>query len=160
MNVGRRGSGLRLLLGVSIGLVILAIGAGGVAWASFRLAAPIRVEVRETGGDETNLSLRVPAVLVEIAVAAAPDSVWSEVGREAGPFLAAAAAAVDALARCEDGVYVEVEGPDEHVRIEKRHGSIRVLVDAPDTRVRAEMPLRTARAVLARIAASASAAEA
>lgn len=108
----------------------------------------IAVAVDTDAGAGDSIRVVVPGVLVDVALALAPDSALEEAAREAGPYLATLAAAGRALEECPDAVFVEVRDGDDHVVVEKRDGRIRVRVESGRDLVSVSMPAR----VVARVA--------
>ena len=111
---------------------------GGVATYN---AGAIRVSVDENrpGGDHVHLF--VPAVMVPPAMNLIPQEKLREHSREIQPWLTAIKIASRELAKCPDGILVEVIDSNEHVRITKRGGAIVVDVKSPEQNVHVAVPL-------------------
>jgi hypothetical protein len=139
----------RILLVLLIGSFALVVTGAGIAATAAYQAGSIAVEVRDQG---TDLHLAVPAALVHLALILAPVSLLEDAVSEAEPFLPAIRAGWSELERAPDFVLVEVTGPRENVRVEKRGGRIVVHVDeAGGSRVNVEVPMRTVRALISKL---------
>jgi len=142
-------SSTRILLALLLGSFVLVVTGAGVAAAAVYQAGSIAVDVRDQGSD---MHLAVPAALVHLAVILAPLSLLEDAVSEAEPFLPAIRAGWHELERAPDFVLVEVAGPSEIVRVEKRGGRIVVHVDeAGGSRVNVEVPMRTVRALISKL---------
>lgn len=141
----------RLLIGVACGLLVFSGTGVALAWAAVSYAEPVSLEVVESGDDGSRVSLHMPAVVLDVALEFVPSPVWHDASEEIRPWAPTIRAAADALARCPDAVFVEVTGPDEHVRIAKRGGSLRIEVESPDAHVRIALPIRTIRAAIRKL---------
>ncbi len=112
----------------------------------------VTVRVQEPGVDGTNLYLPVPAMLIDLAVFAAPrlmpGDALAEARAEIAPFREGLEALAEELERCPNGVLVEVKSPTEHVRITKNWRSFEVEVDSDDADVRVSVPARLASRLL------------
>ncbi len=106
----------------------------------------IMVSVDEHHPDGAHLFLPVPAILVDLAVLAAPaiipEDALAEARQEVGPQLPALKAFAAALADCPDGVLVEVQSPEEQVRIAKEGRSFAIDVKSSDADVSVRVPAR------------------
>jgi hypothetical protein len=139
----------RILLVLLLGSFALVATGAGVAMAAVYQAGSIAVDVRDQG---TDLHLAVPAALVHLAVILAPLSLLEDAVSEVEPFVPAIRAGWRELERAPDFVLVDVAGPRDNVRVEKRGGRIVVLVDdGGGSRVNVEVPMRTVRALLSKL---------
>jgi hypothetical protein len=115
----------------------------------------IEFEVREKGLHGCRVSGSVPAMLVPAAVHLAPgcamDDIRREIRCELGDGVEIVEAALRELARCPDGVLVDVRTATEVVKVEKRDGHLRVDVDTPSETVRAVVPLEVVRSFVSAI---------
>lgn len=122
----------RMVLAVSLLVAMLMISTLGMATATTFRHGSIRVQISSDhpGGD--NINLVVPATLAEAAIALAPVGLLRDeipMG-EIAPFLPAIPALARELEDLPDAIYVEVSGPNETVRIEKKDG--RFIIDVND----------------------------
>lgn len=121
-----------MVLAVSLLVAMLMISTLGMATATTFRHGSIRVQISSDhpGGD--NINLVVPATLAEAAIALAPVGLLRDkipMG-EIAPFLPAIPALARELEDLPDAIYVEVSGPNETVRIEKKDG--RFIIDVND----------------------------
>lgn len=119
---------------VLVGTVVLA---GAVAFSAG--AVHVRVHEKKAGGDNINLIL--PAAAVPLGLRLMPAEKRAEVAAQFGPWAPVIREAALELARAPDATLVEVISPREHVRIEKRGGSLILDVDSEDETVHASVPL-------------------
>ena len=115
----------------------------------------IEFDVREKGPNGCRVSGSVPAILVPAAVHLAPrcamDDIRREIRAELGGGVEIIEAAFRELARCPDGVLVDVRTATEVVKVEKQNGRLRVHVDTPCETVRAVVPLDVVRSFVSAI---------
>ncbi|MGH9793578.1 MAG: hypothetical protein ACRD5G_02290 [Candidatus Acidiferrales bacterium] len=118
----------------------------------------ITVNVKEKKPDGDRVFVFAPAAVVPWAIALAPEKHvrFDQMPEEARAMLPALAEAADKLGDMPDFVLVEVQSPREHVKVEKRGGSIVVNVDSESETVYVSVPLRAARHALAELASRAS----
>ena len=139
----------RLVLAIVCGVLLLA--SATLAAGAWLVYGPGSVYIRVHARDGADVAIRVPAVLVRVAVGLIPAAAFREGGddlREALPLLVGVC---DALDQVEDAVLVEVERPGEHVRVAKDGGRIVVSVETADESVRLELPLISVRWLADRI---------
>ncbi len=112
----------------------------------------VTVSVHERAEDGVRLYIPVPALLLDLAVFAAPrlmpEEALAEARAEIAPFRDGLEALAEELENCPEGVLVEVQTPDEHVRIAKTWRSFEIEVDSDDADVRVKLPARLASRVL------------
>ncbi len=112
----------------------------------------VTVSVHEQGPDGVSLYIPVPALLIDLAVFAAPrlmpEEALAEMRAEIAPFRDGLEALAQELENCPEGVLVEVQTPTEHVRIAKTWRSFEVEVDSDDADVRVSVPARLASRML------------
>ncbi len=118
----------------------------------------ITVNVKEKKPDGDRVFVFAPAAVVPWAIALAPEEHvrFDQIPEEARAMLPALAEAAHKLGDMPDFALVEVQSPREHVKVEKRGGSIVVNVDSENETVYVSVPLRAARHALAELAARAS----
>ncbi len=112
----------------------------------------VTVSVHEPGADGVHLYIPVPALLIDVAIFAAPrlmpEEALAEARAEIEPFRAGLEALAEELESCPSGVLVDVQTPDEHIRVTKSWRSFEVEVDSEDADVRVSVPARLASRVL------------
>ena len=140
---------VRWVLAIALGIVVVMSLAVGGAVAAIYQGGTIAVDVRVNHGS-SKIAVEVPAGLANLAIALVPSDVIpveevAPIADELRPYLPAAQAALDELARLPDFVLVEVEGPDEHVVVKKVGKEILVLVEADGATVKVSIPLTTVR---------------
>jgi hypothetical protein len=138
----------RVFLVAGSALVLLVGSAFGIVAATVYRAGMIEIEVQEKGSSGSNISLKIPGVIVPAAARLLPNEALQQAGHEIEGWLPAIRAAVDELATCEDVVFVHVLGREE-VTIAKRDGSIIIHVESDEERVRISVPLHTLSPALA-----------
>ena len=134
----RRSSGARLVVTILAGVaLLLGTATAATAWI-FWGPGFLEVEVRdESDGD---VSLRIPAIAVQAALALIPEGVFPSGNADARRIIPAMDALCEALTEGPDGVYVEVESADETVRIAKEGGRLQIVAIDRDDHVRVEIP--------------------
>ena len=144
---------LKVLFAIFASAMILMMMTVGVAVAAIYTAGTVAVDVQPVDGGE--ISVQVPAGLINVAIWLLPSQLQAEAMREVAaevePFWGAVHAAGDELSRLPDFVLVEVEGPREHVIIEKRNQRLIVHVESDGERVEVSVPLGTVRSLLNKI---------
>ena len=115
--------------------------------ATVAATGSVTVTVHERGPDGSHLWIPVPALLLDLALLAAPrlmpEEALRDMRRETAPYRDLIAALAADLERMPAGsVLVEVEGEGEHVRVVKQRRSFEIEVDADGTRVHVSVPAR------------------
>ena len=141
--------GTKIFLSIAGGIALLMLATVGVVAAAVYSAGTIDVDVRPADGGRFSVS--VPAALANLAVALVPSSVVRDASAELEPVLPAVREAGQELWDAPDFVLVEVTGPDENIKVEKRDGRLIVLIDADGDNVRVEVPMNTLRKVTRRL---------
>ncbi|MCP3956237.1 MAG: hypothetical protein GY719_00100 [bacterium] len=120
--------------------------------AAVAATGTISVRVHEQGEDGVNLYLPVPALLVDLAVFAAPsvmpEDALAEARAEIAPFREGLDILAEELENMPSGVLVDVHTGDEHIRVTKTWRSFEIEVDSDDVDVRVKVPARLASRVL------------
>ena len=111
----------------------------------------VSVNVREKHPGGHHIWFAVPGSIVPFGLKLAPADHLREGMHNAREWMPVARAAVDALEKSPDGVYVEVDTPSEHVRVQKAWGRIVVDVDDPNEEVHVAVPVRLMRHTLREI---------
>jgi hypothetical protein len=116
-----------------------------VLGATVAATGTIMVEVHEHQ-DGVNLFVPVPALLVDLAVMAAPHIIppeeLADMRREIAPWRDTIESIAEQLEDCPDTVLVEVKSRDENVRITKKNRSFYIAVDSLDANVNVTIPAR------------------
>ncbi|HEY7351455.1 MAG TPA: hypothetical protein VH596_01695 [Terriglobales bacterium] len=123
------------------------VGAAAVSSEGF-----IHVRVHEKQPNGTNVNLLVPAALATTALEFVPARNFHHGSHELRECLPIIDAAIPALRDAPDGLLVEVEDPDEHVRVAKAGGSLMVDVNDSDEVVHVSVPLRAAQIAIHQVA--------
>jgi hypothetical protein len=139
---------LLAVLFVLWGLPLLLIF-GGAAWVS--QAGMIVVDVKEHGPGGSNVHVRVPAAMVQLALPFVPDVMCEDTSGDFERWSPVVRELCGELERMEDGVLVEVTGGRENVQIMKKKGSLTIDVDSDDETVHIVMPIGTVSAVLSKL---------
>lgn len=120
--------------------------------AAVAATGTVTVSVHESGPDGVRLYIPVPALLLDLAIFAAPrlmpEEALAEAREELAPFREGLATLADEIERCPSGVLVDVKTPDEHIRVTKGWRSFEIAVDSDDTDVRVSVPARLASRLL------------
>lgn len=135
----------KLVLGIVLLVVVLMVGTVclGAATAIGRGVIHIQVDSGGLGGDQFGLA--VPAALIDAVLLVAPvHLVRDEIPiEEIRPYLPAIRELSRQIENLPDAVFLEVTGPGERVRIEKRNGRFVIDVTGPDERVHVSVPVST-----------------
>lgn len=134
----------RFALVVLVGfLLVVGVAAGAVAH-SLRDQGRILVRVE---GDGDQISIDIPSAMVTTAVQFAPSIVWDgiddHVSHDVRPYIQIAQVALREMQELPDVVLVTVRDDDESVRIEKRDGSLVIMVNNDHERVFVSIPMGT-----------------
>ena len=145
--------GERLALAVVLSLCVVAFGTAGAAACAWKRAGSVRVAIHETrpGGDD--LSLRLPGLLVNAAIALCPVPADAELNarlHDVAPALRAVASRLDTIP---DVVLVDVISDGSSVRVEKSGPDLLIRVVSPEERVDIAVPLGSVRRLLAKLEA-------
>ena len=128
----------KIFLGLFATAATLTLATVGSVAAVVYGAGTVSVEVQP--GDGSQLSLGVPAALVYVAVALAPDELLSDFHREVQPLWPTVEAAAREMDGWPDFVLLEARSGEEHVRIAKQDGKMLIEVLSRDERVRVAIP--------------------
>ena len=133
----------RLFIKVAAVLLVLATGvAGALAW-SVAEAGITTVHVREKGEDGHSFWIPLPMALAAAAVHMAPDEILDDESDGLQQILPILAEALDGIEGAGDFTLIEVEGPDEHVRIEKHGRSLLIHVEDEEDEISVRFPIRS-----------------
>lgn len=122
-------------------VLVLALATAGTAGAVVYNAGAIQIQVREKHEGGENINLIIPAAIIPIGLAFAPDEELAQVSERMQEVLPILKAAAEELGKIPDGVLVEVRTHDEHVLIEKRGGSLVIDVDTDSEEVHVSFPI-------------------
>jgi hypothetical protein len=136
----------KIALGV-LGTVTL----GGAVLCSEGL---ITVRVQEHKPNGSHVFVVAPAMLVPIGVRVAPHERLREIEGRVRPYLPTIRAAAEELAKCPNATFVEVQSPEEHVRISKGWGAIVIDVDDRDETVHVSVPIRAVQSAIEELAST------
>jgi len=139
-------TGTRLLLAIFAGLFLLTTVTVGVAVAAVYHSGTIAVDVRP--GDDSHISVALPAALANLAIALVPSGVLEEMTAELEPVWPTIRAASRELDRVPDFTLLEVESRDGHVLIQKKNGRLLITIDDHGDRVSVALPLATIRRIV------------
>jgi hypothetical protein len=119
-----------LLAKVAIGVGTTLVAAGAYTMRE----GVIRIDVDEHRTNGSHLHFWVPATAVPMALHFAPRCHLQQAALEAGPYMPTLRALTKELEKYPDTTFVEVEGPDQHVRIQTHEGKLQIDVrDNGDT---------------------------
>jgi hypothetical protein len=132
----------------------------GAATAAIYRAGSIRVEVQSTRG--TDLSLKIPAGLANLAIAVTPTAPFRELTQDLRDELEPWSDQVDRvwpavhrsyreLADAPDFVLVEFHGPGEDVQVRKHGSSLKVDIRSEDEEIHVVIPLPTLERALTKL---------
>ena len=106
----------------------------------------VTVQVQESSPDGTQLYIPVPALLLDLAVFAAPmvipNDELAQMRREVAPYRDGLRAMAESIESIPSGVLVEVDSRDEQVRIVKQGRSFHIEVQSDDADVSVSVPAR------------------
>jgi hypothetical protein len=142
-----------ILLGkIALGMVGTALAGVGILCSE----GLVQVKVIEKEPQGHHINVIAPALLCPIAAHFVPRRDLAHASREIEPWLPVVRAALDGLSESEDMTFVEVNEPDEHVKVAKYGGSIVVDVDDPSETVHVSTPIRAISSTVEQVAASTS----
>jgi len=135
----------KLILGIVLLFAVLMVGTVGLGAATAVGRGVIQVRIDSGDRDGGHFGLAVPAVLIDAAILLAPmHLVEDELPvEEIRPYLPLLRELSSQIERLPDAVFVEVNGPDETVRIEKKNGRFVIDVTGPGERVHLSVPVST-----------------
>ena len=142
--------GERLAFAIVVTLFVVVGTAAGAATYAWQQAGTVRVAVHESGPDGSHVSLSVPGILLNAAIAfcPTPDLVHDA---DTASALAVLEAVADELVSMPDAVLVDVREPGTTVRIEKANGRLLVRVRQPGERVDIEVPIGSVKMLAAKL---------
>jgi hypothetical protein len=145
--------GERLALAIVLGFVLLVGGTTGAAAYAWHRGGSVRIAIHESGPAGSDVSLSVPGVLVNTAIALCPvpdDAQLNTRLREISPALGEVASR---LATLPDAVLVDIKSEDETLQVEKLGSELLIRVNAPNERVEVAVPIASVRKLMEKLAA-------
>jgi hypothetical protein len=141
---------------IFIGVCLLLLGSLGAsatyAVVQFQRAGSVIVEVQEPRGG--HVSIHAPAGLLNLMPVWVPRQACREIPADAWHYMDVARAVATELSELPDATLVEIDGPDEHVRIRVERGQLHVHVNSGEGTVTVALPLRSLDTTLRRLAAA------
>jgi hypothetical protein len=146
-------SGERLAAAIVLSLVILIGGSTGAAAYVWHRAGNVRIAIHESGPGGTDISVSLPGVLVNGAIAIFPLPQDAELNarlQEVTPVLRAVASRLSTLP---DVVFVDVRDRGETVRVEKLGSELLVRIVNANDRIEIAVPIESVRRLMRRLEA-------
>ena len=138
-----------IIFGATVLLLAATVTVLGVAVHRYGM---LEIEIQPgCSGASDHVSIRLPGVIVPLALFFVPGEPLREARREIEKWGPLARDAFQELSRCPDFVMVEVQERDEHVTIAKRGRALVIDVKSADENVHIVVPLATVDCVLKRI---------
>ena len=144
----------KVLLGFVLGALLLGVASVAFAATAVYRAGTLAVEVHEKGPGGSDVTLRLPGILVDVAARFVPSQACRSIPPELRAYGPAIREAAFELARGPDGVFVQIDSPEEKLSIAKEGGDLVVHVTSSRETVRVGIPLRTAASALGRLQAA------
>lgn len=136
------------------GKIMLGLAATAFAGAGLLCSEGlVHVDVREKQPQGHHIHVLAPALIAPIGVYLAPKADLADASAQIRPYLPTIRAALDGLRETNDVTLVEVNEPDQHVRVVKEGGSIVVDVDDPENSVHVSTPIRAIASTVEQLAA-------
>ena len=143
----------RLSLAIILGLCVLLGGTAGATAYAWHRAGSIRIAIHETGPGGSDLSMRLPGLLVNTAIALCPvptDPKFRARLVDIAPMLRAVAGRLKTLP---DAVLVDVKNDEGTVRIEKLGTDLLIRVVSDAERVEIAIPVNSVRLLMEKLEA-------
>jgi hypothetical protein len=121
-----------------------------VTVAAVYSSGTIAVDVRPE--DDSHISVALPAVIANLAIALVPSEVVSDMTEDLEPVWPTIQAAARELDEAPDFTLLEVDSRETHVQIRKEGGRLLVTVDDRGDRVSVALPLSTIRRIVEKLA--------
>jgi hypothetical protein len=141
-------SGERLALAIVLTLGVVVGGTSAAAAYAWRRAGNVRIAIHESGPSGQDLSLSLPGLLVDSAIALCPmpgDPAVKARLKELGPALGAVASRLSTLP---DVVLVDVRDDGGTIRVEKSGSDLIIRVVSREDRVEVAVPLESVRKLM------------
>ena len=136
-----------ILLSLASVVFLAFVGAGIATWR----AGMLDVRIHERSPDGTRIAFHVPAIVVPIALRFVPDRAFAHAVEKSERWMPIARAAMSRLARTPDCLLVQVDSPQERVRIAKDGRKLSVDVASEGESVHISVPIGMVTAVLHRL---------
>ena len=143
----------RLSLAIILGLGVLVGGSAGATAYAWHRAGSVRIAIHETGPGGSDVTMRLPGLLVNTAIALCPvptDPKFKERLVEFAPMLHAVAGRLKTLP---DAVLVDVKNDEGTVRIEKSGTDLLIRVLSETERVEIAVPVESVRQLMEKLEA-------
>ena len=143
----------RLSLAIILGLCVLVSGTTGATAYAWHRAGSVRIAIHETGPGGSDVTVRLPGLLVNTAIALCPlptDPKFKERLVDLAPRLRAVAGRLKTLP---DAVLVDVKNDEGTVRIEKSGAELLIRVLSEAERVEIAIPVDSVRRLLEKLEA-------
>jgi hypothetical protein len=143
-------TGTRLLLAIFAGIFLLTTVTVGLTAAAVYSSGTIAVDVRPE--DDSHISVALPAVVANLAIALVPSEVVSDITEDLEPVWPTIQAAARELDEAPDFTLLEVDSRETHIQIRKMGGRLLITVDDRGDRVSVALPLSTIRRIVEKLA--------
>jgi hypothetical protein len=143
----------RLSLAIILGLCVLVGGTAGATAYAWHRAGSVRIAIHETGPGGTDLTMRLPGLLVNTAIALCPipsDPKFRARLVEFEPMLSAVASRLETLP---DAVLVDVKNGEGAVKIEKLGAELLIHVLSDVESVEIAIPVDSLRLLMEKLEA-------
>jgi hypothetical protein len=137
-----------IILGCSI--ILLTIGVATLGVNAYRVGMLV-VRVQDSGPHGTDLAIRVPAILVPMAMRIIPDEPLRRAARDAARWTPAVRSMVKVLSDSPDFLLVHIDSPRETVKIQTKSHNLVVDVTSVEEKVYLSVPLTVLGAVMRRL---------
>jgi hypothetical protein len=139
--------------GAAPGSILATLALAGVVMAGAATydAGLVSVSVREGSPEKCSFGISVPGIVVPVAMALVPDRIFDDIPPEAARQMPAILAVARELDRIPDGPLVEIDTPDEMVRVTAKRGVFLVEIRTREERVRVRVPASLIESVIARV---------
>ena len=143
----------RLSLSIILTICVLLGGTAGATAYAWHRAGTVRIEVHELGPGGSDVSVQLPGLLVNAAIALCPvptDPKLREHLVKIEPMLRAVASRLQTLP---DAVLIDVKNDDGTVRIEKSGTDLVIRVASHEERVEIVIPVKSVRRLMEKLEA-------
>jgi len=143
----------RISLAIILGLGVLVGGTAGATAFAWHRAGSVRIAIHETGPGGSDVTLRLPGLLVNTAIALCPvptDPKFQERLVEIAPMLRAVAGRLKTLP---DAVLVDIRNDEGTVRVEKSGADLLIRVRSDEERVDIAIPVNSVRLLMEKLEA-------
>lgn len=141
----------RFSLAIILGLCVLVGGTAGATAYAWHRAGSVRIAVHEAGPGGSDLSVRLPGLLVNAAIALCPVPTDPEFREHLADFEPMLRAVASRLKTLPDAVFVDVKNDDGTVRIEKSGTDLLIRVISDDESVEIAIPVDSVRRLMEKL---------